>query len=372
MKAKDPDFFYFKYFEDVLNKFYGFYMSRGSKKWQHLNDVAQSLGLDVRRIRYFFSPRWSSSHFEAVKAIKVNYKALLVVLTAIGIADSGFRATAIDTARELYGILEDKTFAYMVNEYLDFLYIFKQVSESFQGAQGLLVAKAGTVQSMVDRLKDLKATPGKFVSEFLKSCICEGYCELGSCTIETYFQCSYPVCAGSSVNSQKLLNSHPNFYFPNLRQKMYDSLIEGITSYFNLPLLKSFEMFDPTNFQPDMLFHLTNNHPPVACCTASAPTEADWKYICNFYFAERSQKHVSCGNAFENWKALRRNILNSEELTTNFRDTPAAFWFHALRFPGLQFKPIIKEIIELVLVTPFGSADCERGMIFSFSINYEL
>ena len=374
-QKKDPDFWYFKYFEGIISKFYTFYMFWGSKTWQHLNEVAGQVGLDVYRIRYFFNVRWSSSHYEAIRSIKRNYKALVIDLTAIGLEDSEFREESKGKAEDLYHLLTDQHVAFMLSEYSDFLYLYMQVSKAFQGSEGLLVAKAGIVEDLLEKLGQLKLAPGKFLQSFLdqtSSEIC-GKATTPPCTVETYFTSEFVV-----FDEVSLVKHHKAYHFPTVRPKLYDSLIAGIKSYFNLPLLKSLQMFDPSSFQPDTS-PLLLNQPPNAYCRVLTVSVDDWKQVCEFCYAQppsarrgitetEQTKHQSmkerydqCFGSFQPWKQLASAIASHDYLRANFRETTASFWFLALKQRDLPWAPTFEKIVRAVLVTPFGSSDCGRG-----------
>ena len=374
-QKKDPDFWYFKYFEGVISKFYTFYMSWGSKTWQHLNEVAQQVGLDVYRIRYFFNVRWSSSHYEAIRSIKRNYKALAIDLTAIGLEDSEFREESKGKAEELYRLLTDQHVAFMINEYSDFLYLYMQVSKAFQGSEGLLVAKAGVVEDLLEKLGQLKLAPGKFLQSFLDQTSSElcGTSTTLPCTVETYFTSEFVV-----FDEVSLTKNHKAYHFPIVRPKLYDSLIAGIKSYFNLPLLKSLQIFDPSSFQPDTT-PLLLNQPPNAYCRVLTVSIDDWKQVCEFFFAQppsprrgiteteraknqaMKERYDQCVGSFSQWKQLASAIASHDLLKANFRETVASFWFLALKQRDLPWTPALEKIVRAILVTPFGSSDCERG-----------
>ena len=376
VKNRDPDFWYFKYFEGIINKFYTFYMSWGSKTWQHLNAIAEELGLTVYRFRYFFSVRWSSSHYEAIRAIKRNFKALNLDLTAISLQESEFRQQSREKAGELHILITDQHFLYMVHEYLDFLYLFMDVSKAFQGSEGLLIVKAGVIEDLIDKLEQLKTAPGKFLQSFLDQSRSEkcGTAPLPSCTVESYFLSDFVVY--EEVSLQK---NNRAYHFPNVRSKLYDSLIAGIKSYFNLPLLKSLQLFDPSTFQPDVS-PLVLNQPPNAYCSVLTVRIEDWQLICEFFFgkvatnkrkvtddeqqrnANTKQLYDECFGSYQQWKTLSSAIVSHDYLKLNFRETPAAFWFLALRQRDLPWTLTLQKIVRTVLVTPFGSSDCERGI----------
>ena len=321
--------------------------------------------------------RWSSSKFEAIRALQSNWEALVIDLTAIAEDKSEFRYDARIKAEELSSYLEDKSFTYLLHEYTDFLYLFKQVSEAFQGSEGLLIAKAGVVQNVIDKLQGLKTTPGKYVDSFLKDCSCSN----GPCTVDTYFSSQNVKFSGIDLQDK-----NHNFSFPLLRPRLYDALIDGIKSYFNLDLLKSLEVFDPSSFYqnpsaPDI------GQSSGGYCTAVQTTEEDWNSICTFLFDSNPapkkkatqavldrlqndrQRKESCVNALGDWRALKTGILKSEHLRSNFHETPAAFWFLALRDNALRWTPMLRTILKQILVTPFGSSDCERGSnVFSHAV----
>lgn len=135
---KDKSFSYFNKFNSILNSLYTFYQSRGSKRFQHLSETASDLGIELKRLKYWFNVRWSASHYAAVRSVEDDYVALYKDLEAISV-DRSFTIKTRNKALALFNKIRDKSFILALKFFKDFLYLFKILSEDLQARTGLLI-----------------------------------------------------------------------------------------------------------------------------------------------------------------------------------------------------------------------------------------
>lgn len=407
---------HFKTFEKSINKFYIFYMSRGSKRWQHLVDTATNLDVGkLRRIKYYFDVRWASSEYRALYAIKEDYLALVIDTKAISI-DPSFTRAAQASALVINTLLLDKSWMATKYEASDYLSVHQRISLSFQTEPSSLVGKSKTVQQGKDSFDILAKKPGTFLAGFLSKCSCPGICEIGTCTLIQYESCPEVLYLG-----QKLIDSSESFKLSEVRSTLYASMIHELDHYFNLAELKAFNLFDQREGDlsleaEDMIVLQANEKAPMQECEEPDKYEIQPVNISDIYEAAEHNfsaysyefpvhdNFVLVGNSSyfeeirrgsilveysdnENFVILckffnigsdecqliyndivivKHQILTTPYYVYNMKVEPVVFWPMVLknRDGKLSITQRVIDFVEMILVIPFGTAVCERGFSY--------
>ena len=134
---------YFMKFGDLNNRFYTYFMSRGSKRWAHLQDVADEIGLKASRIKYHHTIRWSKSKKLAMTALLKDYDAIRIDLER----SSRGKGDHVAKAKQLLEIISDKSFGSTLAEFIDLLGVSENLLNSFQMKHGLVLGLSSGMQS---------------------------------------------------------------------------------------------------------------------------------------------------------------------------------------------------------------------------------
>ncbi|CAL8085142.1 unnamed protein product [Orchesella dallaii] len=70
-----------------------------------------------------------------------------------------------------------------------------------------------------------------------------------------------------------------------------------------------------------------------------------------------------CKVLYNEWKILLAKIISSGKYSTSLKNDPSQFWTIVLKDSSneLQLTEKLKTLLKYILVTPFASAECERG-----------
>ncbi len=157
---------YFNRFDNLLNSIYTFYQSRGSKRFQHLQNMADDLGIRLRRLKYWFGVRWSASHYGAVRAVENDYSAIYRDLDEMS-KDTSFTVSTRKKAAELFESIQDQSFVITLKLYKDILFMYKKLSESLQSRSGLLMGSNQLIINVKETFGSLKTNKPPALTSFL-------------------------------------------------------------------------------------------------------------------------------------------------------------------------------------------------------------
>uniref|UniRef100_A0A8C4NB63 TTF-type domain-containing protein n=1 Tax=Eptatretus burgeri TaxID=7764 RepID=A0A8C4NB63_EPTBU len=151
-------------FEYTLKGIFAFYQN-SPKKRRELSDIAIMLYRDLAHFSAIKQVRWLASNTRAVVAV---YKNLNVVVQHLEEVASGKGDDAAHVNDCLMRI-STQSFLQTLHIMLDFLPILKELSESFQREDLLVLDVAHLIDYCVMRLMELKYEPGKFMKLFTKN-----------------------------------------------------------------------------------------------------------------------------------------------------------------------------------------------------------
>ncbi|CAG7718833.1 unnamed protein product, partial [Allacma fusca] len=257
----------------------------------------------------------------AIAAMYTNLEAVMADTTAIAAPDSGFTSAAQEAAQQLHELLENKANVFFIHDYMDFLSIFKSASLSFQQGHGLLVDRHDVIEKIVDKMQIIAHTPGLHVTKFLFSCTCFGNAVI---TPEDFFSCEYPLCKGQGYRNT---NQKDKINYANLRTNIYASLVKGIRSYFNIELLQSFDLFNPSKFESSF-------------CRDDPEFDTKWNILCSFSYSDQENEGnalSTCVQAKVDWKAVTNAIKVTQSLVDDFHSPAYSFWPLALTHPNVPW-----------------------------------
>ena len=390
---------YFMKFGDLNNRFYTYFMSRGSKRWAHLQDVAEEIGLKATRIKYHHTIRWSKSKKLAMTALMKDYDAIRIELER---ASTG-KGDYTDKAKQLLEIISDKSFGSTLAEFIDMLSVSETLLNSFQMKHGLYLGLSTSLRDTIKKYEALKTRPGKNLRAFLSRMTCSGVCRDGQCTLIQYDNCAIvQFRPWSSEQLSKTIETVPSRVDPdssetseeevvdasskstvltlqakdpkavplsNWRQRIYEKLITELKVLFDVKKIESFEIMDPRMFKfacpgPSIfqqcgdLVDCYNTFIPIhASDTAEIPTDKIQR-LCRFY----SIGFVPCFGLIEEWKGLLGQLVVSERYQTIASTrSPEEFWTMALHDSTISWPVNMKTFVMNILVTGQSSAAAERA-----------
>jgi len=351
---------YFKAYDKKITKFYNFYSSRGSKRWAHFVDVANSLGLNYRRLRKHIDIRWAASEYEVLRNLLTDYAPLRHDLVSI-VADSDFTEDAKKQATELFELMQDKSWVVVLHEMMDVMTVFKFVSLGLQERAGVIAGKLELIQKGLAKLKELKTSNGGYLSNFLKETTCQTepvICvDSTGCTLQQYEQCEVVVWKTEfALTDEDTDGKKSGFLLSTVKEKLYTELVKQFHHYFNMEELEAFEIFNQKLYD-------------VPTCEATFVTgflEALEKMktsqsitkLCKFYSI--SEEH--CKKMVDDWPILMTELLEVPSYVQNLQTEVEFFWPLVLRNDGNKLTALTPELqllIQRMLTTPFGTAECK-------------
>ena len=269
---------YFMKFGDLNNKFYTYFMSRGSKRWSHLQDVAAEIGLKASRIKYHHTIRWSKSKKLAMAALLKNYDAIRIDLQ---LASNG-KGDNVVKAKQLLDIISGKSFGSTLAKFIDMLGVSEKLLTSFQMKHGLVLGLSSSLRDAIKKYETLKNSEGKSLRAFLSGMTCPNVCNEGHCSLAQYDACeviqfrhsssedvtSEVHAVASSVDGQSSEDSDEQesdsaptnsiltlekkdpkrIPLSGWRGKLYERLINEVKILFDAKKIEAFDVVDPRMF----------------------------------------------------------------------------------------------------------------------------
>ena len=68
-------------------------------------------------------------------------------------------------------------------------------------------------------------------------------------------------------------------------------------------------------------------------------------------------------NLQKEFNKLVKNILDNNFFCDNKKSESLLFWSRTLQYYGQDMSPSLKRLIRSAIITPFGSAEVERGLV---------
>ena len=396
---------YFMKFGDLNNKFYTYFMSRGSKRWAHLQEVAEEIGLKPERIKYHHTIRWSKSKRMAMSALLKDFDAIRIDLERV----SKGKGENAAKAKPLLLTISDKSFGATLAEFVDMLGVSEVLLNALQTKHGIILGLSKTLRDTIKKFEQLKASPGKQLKTYLSRMTCPNVCTQGQCTLQQYDEC--PMVQFNHAVVQEAMSgvlstdsegemesdesdetdesdeesaestSQPSNVLTlekkdpksvplnEWREILYSRIIAEIKLLFVVRRIEAFDVFDPSWFkftcpgesrlatcetlddcyEPFLPIHATDN---VETSTAKVSK------ICDFY----SISKADCGVIVTQWKIVLGQIVVSPKYEGVRNSKPAThFWNIALYDSTLNWPVNIKQLIARILVTGQSSAAAERA-----------
>lgn len=342
----DPDMDSVRKFEKNLNDLYGFYMSRGSKRFQHLAQTAQVHGMHLVRLRKNIQVRWSTAEYGVVSAVLTDWGAIEVDLKDISQASQEFTHAAMNQAFILHDEIIDVGYVMLCHEFIDFLGINSVISRQFQQRSSILPDHARSVLHAVASYEYLQASPGQKLSEFISLCECQDICEIGSCSLLQVEECIEGKLLYKGVILKK---ADENFSLSRIRENLYNKLIGALHDYFSIETLDSLTVFDNRMWggtQDEASFLTKSIH---ACHQMPVPTE-------------------DCEPVSKELFKLATDILPGSEFAASIgkynSPPPSKFWPAVLQNTDLELTPKTRSFLNIMMIYSDSSSECERGFSF--------
>ena len=354
---------YFANFADINNKFYSFYMSRGSKRFIDLTRKAEELGIAPNRIKYHFDVRFAASQFRCMKTLYDQFDALKLDLLE-RVTDPTFDLQGQAIANMLHNYISDKAFAITVAEFVDFLEVFQRMSRRFQLKGGLMIGNVEIVRDGFQDLMELQGNIGSHVTELLGKVSCRGVCTVGQCTLAHYDECGEIITRTGTLESS-MSNS---IKLGEERETLYQRILDQMKRYFDHEVLEAFDVFNPKFFKfcPTDALSVQLNCQNLGNCYLpfltidpdDQPKSAEEKLLllCTFY----KMGTQACGSVISDWKDALTVITTDKDIFEQRQDDVSVFWPNVLQRTDLGFTVGLRSLFEKVLITSFTSSDAER------------
>ena len=354
---------YFANFADINNKFYSFYMSRGSKRFIDLTRKAEELGIAPNRIKYHFDVRFAASQYRCMKTLYDQFDALKLDLLE-RVTDPTFNLEGQTTANLLHSYISDKGFAITVAEFVDLLEVFQRMSRRFQLKGGLMIGNVEIVRDGFQDLMQLKNKVGDHVTKLLGKVSCDGVCTVGQCTLSQYDDCREIITATGTLESS-MTNS---IKLGEERDILYQRILDQMKRYFEHDVLEAFDVFNPKFFKfcPTNFFGLQLNCRSLGNCYLpfltidpnDQPKSAEEKIalVCTFYRMDTP----TCTSVISDWKDAMTIITADKIVFDHRQDDVSVFWPNVLQRTDLGFTEALRSLFENILITSFTSSDAER------------
>lgn len=343
-------------FEQFVKSIYSFYYNKSFKRKESLVETAESLGEVFHELSNINTIRWVASEKLALDKIYVNYRSLVNNMVLISESKQYFGDDNALKAESYSKTLLNVRFATTLVFTIDVLDILTDVSLQFQKGSSTLIGKEQVRSDLIKRLEDLKTSDGKYLQQFIKQSTCKNGIHWTECNVRNLDTCDVTWRVGNDQiilkqpPTNRLGQLHGYTALSTLRTNIINSVIAQLLSYFPEGNFKMFDVFNPSNLPMDL-------QKMEQFCLLVKP------FAKRFGFDETLLSNQLCD-------FVKELIANHYELYCDLinKKDPIHFWSNLFQNEMLKWPEELKQLIEIAITIPIGSADVERG--FSIFKNF--
>jgi hypothetical protein len=328
--------------ETLLYSIYKHY-KYSALNWGELQNVGAALNIKVRKPVNNKGTRWLAHHSRAVEVFMINYSSMITHMTHVTATVTGDR---YERTAQLLGELQMPSVPMFLNFLSLYLPIVSRLSESFQSPELTIGEVQNRLTAVYTNIVNYKNNPEKLKKVIVKDMAIEG---------------NKIMYSGAEVQLPRKGRSR------QAPQKEFDETVKEVlkeaTTIFNLTQQYMGERFKDL-IEDEVLPHTSIFQPlnwPHNVQDLASYGEDSVKCIFQHYLGPLTAAGKSEAKALVQWTELK--ICITTYLRSHSQKVKiSALWQHFILKDQVQQQfPDILALVQICLLIPTNTADCERG-----------